>query len=349
VAEEGLRFVRTAGVERARGGTLLGNQIDALFALGRWDRADGLIDELIRLNPPRTETANMRRARMRSIHWRGDADTAWEFYRASSEQMRRVSETEDQLRAMFATDIAALALDRDDVESAWEFVRTVLLDRRIDAAGLALPLLGAFADVLAAMRRIQDDRADTRAELRLRDGLASYAAAPQHPFWAAYIEATLDADAGVPKWEAAASEALADDIPVTARLRCALALVQAQLAAGNRADAARQVERLIEEAEAIGAGLILEKATKLARQGGLVPADDLDVASTGTDLTAREHQVLALVSEGLSNGQIAERLYISRKTVSVHVSAVLRKLGVTSRTQAARIALERSDPALRVS
>jgi DNA-binding NarL/FixJ family response regulator len=53
-------------------------------------------------------------------------------------------------------------------------------------------------------------------------------------------------------------------------------------------------------------------------------------------LTAREHQVLELIAEGLSNGQIAERLYISRKTVSVHVSAVLRKLGAASRTEAAR-------------
>ena len=44
--------------------------------------------------------------------------------------------------------------------------------------------------------------------------------------------------------------------------------------------------------------------------------------------------MLELISEGLSNGQIAERLYISRKTVSVHVSAILRKLGAASRTEA---------------
>ena len=54
-------------------------------------------------------------------------------------------------------------------------------------------------------------------------------------------------------------------------------------------------------------------------------------------LTSREEQVLELVAEGLTNGQIAERLYISVKTVSVHVSAILRKLEAPSRTAAAAI------------
>jgi len=63
-----------------------------------------------------------------------------------------------------------------------------------------------------------------------------------------------------------------------------------------------------------------------------------DTTSDDRVLTSREQQVLELVAEGLSNGQIAERLYISRKTVSVHVSAILRKLGAASRTEAVRLA-----------
>jgi DNA-binding NarL/FixJ family response regulator len=50
--------------------------------------------------------------------------------------------------------------------------------------------------------------------------------------------------------------------------------------------------------------------------------------------------VLDLIGEGLSNNDIADRLFISPKTASVHVSAILRKLGVVSRTQAARVVLE---------
>jgi DNA-binding NarL/FixJ family response regulator len=52
-------------------------------------------------------------------------------------------------------------------------------------------------------------------------------------------------------------------------------------------------------------------------------------------LTRREMEVLALVAEGLRNGQIAERLFLSERTVGHHVSSILRKLDVTSRGQAA--------------
>ena len=53
------------------------------------------------------------------------------------------------------------------------------------------------------------------------------------------------------------------------------------------------------------------------------------------DLSPREQEVLRLVAEGCSNAEIAQRLVISPNTVSIHVSRVLRKLGVPSRTQAA--------------
>jgi DNA-binding NarL/FixJ family response regulator len=52
-------------------------------------------------------------------------------------------------------------------------------------------------------------------------------------------------------------------------------------------------------------------------------------------LTAREREVLKLVAEGRNNKEIAAALFISPKTASVHVSNILAKLGVTSRTQAA--------------
>jgi len=52
-------------------------------------------------------------------------------------------------------------------------------------------------------------------------------------------------------------------------------------------------------------------------------------------LTPREREVIRLLSDGLSNAEIARTLYISEKTASVHVSNILRKLGVTSRLQAA--------------
>ena len=51
-------------------------------------------------------------------------------------------------------------------------------------------------------------------------------------------------------------------------------------------------------------------------------------------LTARELEVLGLVAQGLHNGEIADRLYLSQRTVDTHVSAILRKLDVRTRSHA---------------
>ena len=59
----------------------------------------------------------------------------------------------------------------------------------------------------------------------------------------------------------------------------------------------------------------------------------------GDDLTAREREVLALMVDGLSNPQIAEKLYISRSTARAHVSNILSKLGVSKRAEAVSVAL----------
>ena len=58
-------------------------------------------------------------------------------------------------------------------------------------------------------------------------------------------------------------------------------------------------------------------------------------------LTAREVEVLELLGEGLRNADIAERLFLSEKTVSHHVSAILRKLGVRTRGEASAAAQRR--------
>ncbi|BCJ51348.1 hypothetical protein Asp14428_28230 [Actinoplanes sp. NBRC 14428] len=67
-------------------------------------------------------------------------------------------------------------------------------------------------------------------------------------------------------------------------------------------------------------------------------------AADPTGLTARQREVLELLAEGLSNAQIAAALSLSAKTVDHHVSAVLGKLGVTSRGQAAAAARRAAGP-----
>jgi two-component system, NarL family, response regulator LiaR len=63
-------------------------------------------------------------------------------------------------------------------------------------------------------------------------------------------------------------------------------------------------------------------------------------APAGSDLTEREREVLKLMVEGLTNNQIAERLVVSRSTVKFHVSSILSKMGVASRTEAVAYALQ---------
>lgn len=85
--------------------------------------------------------------------------------------------------------------------------------------------------------------------------------------------------------------------------------------------------------EALGAGSDADRAASLLRELG-VKAARAGPRGIGT-LTKREREVLALLAEGLSNPEIAERLVVSRKTVEHHVARVLSKLGVRSRTEAA--------------
>ncbi|MBN1221496.1 MAG: response regulator transcription factor [Anaerolineae bacterium] len=69
-------------------------------------------------------------------------------------------------------------------------------------------------------------------------------------------------------------------------------------------------------------------------------AASLPLRKIGQDLTNREREVLALMVAGLNNRQIAERLVISPSTAKFHVSSILSKLGVASRTEAVALAVQ---------
>lgn len=91
-----------------------------------------------------------------------------------------------------------------------------------------------------------------------------------------------------------------------------------------------------ESAFAEGRTMGLEEATALAmqttpRSAGPIPHG----------LSAREVEVLALVAEGLTNAEVAEKLFLSPRTVGHHLRTIYRKLGVPSRTAAAKVAIER--------
>ncbi|WP_329254633.1 response regulator transcription factor [Streptomyces sp. NBC_01478] len=82
---------------------------------------------------------------------------------------------------------------------------------------------------------------------------------------------------------------------------------------------------------------LITEFSKLSETPRLMPA-----AHQGTygDLTERETEVLVLIAQGLSNGEIAERLVVAESTIKTHVSRILVKLGLRDRTQAAVFAYE---------
>jgi ATP/maltotriose-dependent transcriptional regulator MalT len=106
-----------------------------------------------------------------------------------------------------------------------------------------------------------------------------------------------------------------------ARARIELAT---SLAALGRGDAERQASTAAETFARLGAATDAARARHLFAEGDLLP-----------ELTKREHEVLRLLAEGLTNRQIAARLVVSEHTVHRHVSNILRKLGLPSRTAAA--------------
>lgn len=112
-----------------------------------------------------------------------------------------------------------------------------------------------------------------------------------------------------------------------ARLAAVLRSVGDVAEAREHADVAREV------AHRLGATPLLAEL----QAAGSAPAASRRDADPG-QLTPREREILDLVAQGRSNGEIARQLFISAKTVSVHVSNILAKLGAASRTEAAALA-----------
>ncbi|MGN6867883.1 MAG: ATP-binding protein [Solirubrobacteraceae bacterium] len=130
---------------------------------------------------------------------------------------------------------------------------------------------------------------------------------------------------------------------------------EAQIDAGDRVAAAETAQTALEVARGLGAGWLVDEVTALAqrarldigeaageRAGSEANGDGSGSGSGSSEdpfgLTSRERQVLALLAEGATNRQIGAALFMAEKTASVHVSRILSKLGVRSRTQAAAVA-----------
>jgi DNA-binding CsgD family transcriptional regulator len=213
---------------------------------------------------------------------------------------------------------------RDEAGLAEAMRRSDALRTRLaSAAELALPP-SAMAWVTTAM-----------AEIARADGSAT----PES--WATAIAA----------WDAAPDPAEA----AYARFRHA---EDALRRSGVKADVAAELEAAWRAAVELGAAPLRTEIETLASRARIklevAPPANVDADTDGTrtppeprrggraasphGLSAREIEVLRLVAAGRSNGEIAERLFITRKTAGVHVTHILNKLGVSNRVEAAMAA-----------
>jgi DNA-binding NarL/FixJ family response regulator len=154
-----------------------------------------------------------------------------------------------------------------------------------------------------------------------------------------WIDGSTDAGA----WDAvaAARESLKEPYE---RARALVRAAEALIRTGDRGGATHRLRTAAEIADRLGAVPLRHQIDQLAARGRLtlleaVPADeDQPSVAAQLGLTPRELEVLRLVAAGRSNRQIAEELFISAKTASVHVSNILGKLGVSARGEAAAVA-----------
>ncbi len=153
--------------------------------------------------------------------------------------------------------------------------------------------------------------------------------------WRTLVEAQVAEVAGTTGAALEGYEAVTDSpvLPVAVRGTAHVGAARCLHTLGRTAEAAPHV-RAAAELLASWRGWRVEQLEQVRTQLGLAPAGERPV--TGAEaLTPREREVALLIAAGLTNSELARKLYISPKTAAVHVSNILHKLEVTSRTEVA--------------
>jgi DNA-binding CsgD family transcriptional regulator len=357
-ALEGVALARRLGVVPSFGALLSAYAAEGLLEIGEWSRAEELLSQTLRPGL-RFWSHYPHLLRAQLALGRGDLTEAQRHLEAGAHGAEEPTSATRYRRLA-----AELALWRGQPDAALTAVEeglaagdTAVLHRvRYAALGL-----WAYAEqvVLAALRRDQAtvDTARARAELLLADAARAAeeacAVTPDAAAWHAVAEAERSRVAGRSepgRWSVAAAawDRLGRPYPAAyCRWRHAESLLAAERRMPEVARAAREAYRA---ADRVGALRLRHEVELLARRGRLDLLERPQSRPGGADLvdlglTVREREVLDLLALGYSNGDIAAELTISIKTASVHVTNILRKLGVARRTEAAAIAQRVADKA----
>ncbi|MFI2489363.1 ATP-binding protein [Promicromonospora kroppenstedtii] len=327
IAREGMGAARRHGSSDSTRLMIEGNLAEAQIGRGDWAEASAWYERAIPPIHDSVYSVYLSERRVWLMMWQGRVEQAQAEARRRATSWEQFGRLEEQIRSRTSVTLAELALLRDEPAEALERMAVVVAPDHPRMPAYDLQQLAVAARAITRLCAAGQDVTDAP----YRTALAECAHWPTFPLWSALFEAEL----GTGPWAAVAD--LPGPGPVHLRPYALYREGARLLEAADRAGARAALGAAVVEAEKLGAGLVVRQAQGLIDRAGLVDgAAGTPASGSGTDaLTARERQVLALVAEGLTNGQIAERLFISAKTVSVHVSAILRKLGVATRTEAA--------------
>jgi DNA-binding NarL/FixJ family response regulator len=344
---------------------------EILYYLGRWDEAEAVLPKRGGGDSWTATLANVLLRRASLMLGRGDFASA----RKMIEHAR--SFIADSVEPQYIAPAGAMAVElelRDgNVVAAREAAEEAIDQLEYcsdDAARMALISAAGAAVEAEAAERARDvgDGAEAEASIARAELMAARAEAAAETTErclenaygltaaAQLARARADADAAE---KAGAAAAAWDSLPrpyqaALMRLREA----EAWAAQGAREAAGAAAAKSLNGAETIGSEwLAAEVAGLIARarlptgagatNGAAAPRDGAGAkAEDPFGLTPRERQVLAALAEGATNREIAASLFMAEKTASVHVSRILAKLGVRSRTEAAAVAhrLALTDP-----
>jgi DNA-binding CsgD family transcriptional regulator/tetratricopeptide (TPR) repeat protein len=353
-AEAGYRMTERFGMARTFGAVLLGYKAKAEFALGRWDDADRSTAMGLRRGAIDVGAEWLAINRARLMIGRGSFEEAAALLRRARATEERLGGTEHAVALVAAE--AELAVWTGDIGEVIRLGAAALRPPGDEgppdpaAAWLAALVARAIADGRGSIGPAGREIATQLYEA----GKAVEGSSVASGEWAiallAHVRAELlrfEGQAGPDVWADVAERWGALSRPFRAsyaRFREAEAILESR---GQRAAATAALAEAATTAAALGAAPLGRLLAGLAKKAGISLPAGIEAPATaggGTgrgpayDLTTREAEVLRLVAAGWTNQQIADELFITRKTASVHVSNIMGKLGAANRGEAAAAA-----------
>jgi DNA-binding CsgD family transcriptional regulator/tetratricopeptide (TPR) repeat protein len=351
-ARAALRYIRRPQIAPERVAWLAESLAEALISMGEWDEAARVLAEAVELTPTGQAAVTIHCLTGLLAVRRGDVAQARSHLASAA---RYTPPQEDALLSQrlpprwLAAELAAADHDlpqvRAELMSLWDEPHPEVVSESLWRPMLLLARLEADHGALGRTRGDGDETSmQTWTQLEhVADRL--HALGPVGSAWRAQLAAEHARAEGLQD-----VEAWTDVATQWAQLGqrheqgyATIREVEALARSGDRPGAAQRLAAARDLADGLGSQTLVVEAEAVARRNRLGARKAFPRQRPGSvkfgSLTPRELEVLELVARGLDNHDVAARLVISSKTASVHVSNILAKLGVSSRTQATSLAL----------